>query len=184
MDEKQLSIESIYSGPKTVLFQIRLQQSLYESLERESQARNLPISELVREYVIFQLLPKDLAHQVEKGAAIAESEAVLDGVKEYYIDLSKMLQEIEIVRRRAKAMQQTIRLIEKQVEPIFKKLFEEKLSKMKLLAEQNEKARQLRKKQRGAAGIREPDAPIFLTEDQKSTLSPKQKREREFAKLD
>lgn len=179
MDDFKDLIEEVFEGPNVELIQLRIPLNMLKAVQKEEQETGISIPDLLRAFIGTALLPNQLCR-------VAEMEDVrgLDQARRYLVEVSNLRKAssgaASVLRQKEKAMRNIIKLAEAKADAIL----DRELAKMRLLAEQHEREAKLRKKQRGAAGIREPDAAIFLTEEQKSTLSQKQKREREFAKLE
>lgn len=180
---KDFEIE-LFEGKNTALLHLRIPQAMNDELLLEAKEKGVSVAGIVRDAIKMNLAPKVLGRQVEKGFELAEGENRLDGIVDYYADLSSFCQETEVALRKGQAMKETVKRIRKLVESKFEAVYEREVKKMRLEQESREKARQRQKKQRGVAGLLQPSFPTFLTEDQKATLSQKQKREREFAKLE
>ena len=179
---KEFEVE-LFEGKNTVLLHLRIPQAMNSELLLEAETKGISVSEIVREAIRMNLAPKVLGRQVEKGFELAEGENRLDGIVDYYADLSNFCQETEAALRKAQAMKETVRRIRKLVESKFEQVYNREIGKMKLLAEEREKERQHKKRQQNLAGVRGPEShPIKLTEDDVKGLTELQKKQRRFLK--
>jgi hypothetical protein len=171
-----------FKGPNTILLAVRIPEPLHEQLQQESKERGESVPDLVRKAISLTVLPGALSRQVSEGIEIAEAtDSPVDGLKTYYADLSALIKEGEAAIRKAKAMKQSIRLIEKQVVPIFKRVFEKRMKQWQFEQESNEKERHKRKREQKLAGILEPESnPAMLTEDDMKGLTELQKKQHDL----
>jgi len=171
-----------FRGPNTILLAVRIPEPLHEQLLQEAEERGESVPDLVRKAISLSVLPGALSRQVSEGIEIAEgTDSPVDGLKTYYADLSALIKEGEAAVRKAKAMQQTIRLIEKQVEPIFKRVFEKRVKQWQLEQESHEKERQQKEREQRLAGIRQKVVgPVRLNEEELKKLPPEKKRQRDL----